>query len=411
MKNEERQLLFCLNAYRLGQKSAELVEDFCNLDWQRFYALAAIHKLGAVVCETLWNVPGFCGSDSQMLTRWQKETVIRTAAQAAKTQRLLRLTKLFEESGISYAVVKGVLCRELYKRPDLRPSGDEDILIMPENLRQCSALLQQHGLECTDNNDSAVTHWLDPQTGLHIELHTELFSSKRASDGLLNECFMQQLSKTTTISVPGGLVRTFVPTYHFFFLVCHAIKHFITGGFGIRTLCDIVTYAEQYREEIDRQVLNDWLEKVGGRIFLEQVLFIGQKYLSVDLADWELSGADDSEAMLEDILEAGVYGQSSMSRRHSGALVLRAAEEGQTRPNLMRAAFPPREQLAGRYPILNEKPALLPFVWLRRLANYGLELIKSPNKENSLRDNIEFGKQRTEMMIQYGIISRDKTKN
>lgn len=78
-----------------------------------------------------------------------------------------------------------------------------------------------------------------------------------------------------------------------------------------------------------------WLEKVGGRIFLDQVLSIGQEYLSVNLADWPRSKPADPAAMLEDILEAGVCGQSSRSRHHSGALVLCAAEEEKTHTNLI----------------------------------------------------------------------------
>lgn len=61
-----------------------------------------------------------------------------------------------------------------------------------------------------------------------------------------------------------------------------------------------------------------------------------------------MSAPAHAAEMLEDILDAGIYGQSTS---HSGALVLRAAEEGQTRPSVIRAAFPPKEQLVGRYPI------------------------------------------------------------
>lgn len=411
MKDEERQLLYCLTAYRLGQKTAQQADNFCAMDWTRLYRLAAVHKLGAVVYETLRGLPGFCGDQIQLANQWRKETVIQAASQCAKTQRLLRLTGALELAGIRYAVVKGALCRELYTRPDLRLSGDEDLFIAPEDYSKCSVVLVQDGMNRVAEKDGPVTHWLDRQTGLHIELHTELFSSKRASDRLLNDCFSQQLSRTVFAAVSGGTVLTFEPTYHFLFLVCHAIKHFIAGGFGIRTLCDIVTFAEQFHCQIDRQAVNTWLEKVGGRIFLDQVLSIGQEYLSVNLADWPLSKPADPAAMLEDILEAGVYGQSSMSRRHSGALVLRAAEEEKTHTNLIRAAFPPKDQLVSRYPILKKKPALLPFIWLCRLGNYGFELIMSPKNDNSLRDSVALGKRRTEMMIQYGIIPRDKTED
>ena len=124
MENEERQLLYCLTAYRLGQETAQQVDNFCAMDWTRLYRLAAIHKLGAVVYETLRGVPGFCGEQTQLAARWRKETMIQAASQCAKTQRLLRLTGALELAGIRYAVVKGALCRELYTRPDLRLSGD-----------------------------------------------------------------------------------------------------------------------------------------------------------------------------------------------------------------------------------------------------------------------------------------------
>ena len=411
MKDEERQLLYCLTAYRLGQKTAQQVGNFITIDWPRLYRLAAVHKLGAVVYETLRGLPGFCREQPQLAARWRRETMIQAASQLAKTQRLLRLTGALEVAGVRYAVVKGALCREMYTRPELRPSGDEDILIAPEDFSKCSAVLIQDGMEHTDEEDGPVTHWLDRQTGLHVELHTELFSSKLASDHLLNSCFSQQLNHTVSMPVSGGTVCTFQPTYHFLFLVCHAIKHFIAGGFGIRTLCDIVTYAEQHQEAIDQDAVYVWLEKANGRVFLDQVLSIGQEFLSMNPKGWAMSAPAHSAEMLEDILDAGIYGQSTMSRRHSGALVLRAAEEGQTRPSVIRAAFPPKEQLVGRYPILEKRPALLPVMWIRRLGAYGLELIKSQKSDNSLRDNLALGKQRTEMMIRYGIIPRDKTKN
>lgn len=167
MKDEERQLPYCLTAYRLGQKTAQQVENFITIDWLCRYRLAAVHKLGAVVCETLRGLPGFCREQPQLAAQWWKETMIQAASQLAKTQRLLRLTGALEIAWIRYAVVKGALCRELYTRPELRPSGDEDILIAPEDFSQCSEVLVQDGMERTDEEDGPVTHWLDRQTGLH----------------------------------------------------------------------------------------------------------------------------------------------------------------------------------------------------------------------------------------------------
>lgn len=66
MKDEERQLPYCLTAYRLGQKTAQQVENFITIDWLCRYRLAAVHKLGAVVCETCEGCPVFVESNHSL---------------------------------------------------------------------------------------------------------------------------------------------------------------------------------------------------------------------------------------------------------------------------------------------------------------------------------------------------------
>lgn len=414
MHTTERQLLSCLKAYRLGQPQAETTEELTAADWPALYRLSAEQKLSPVVYETLYQSQGFCAGDDALSAAWKRDTMIQAATQAARTQKLLGLTSALEEGGIPYAVVKGALCRQLYEKPDLRPSGDEDILISGEDFSRCRGILEAGGMVLHAGGEADdVTHWLDGATGLHVELHTALFSSRRREDKLLNQWFSQSLADTIPVPAAGGALRSLEHTDHFLFLVCHALKHFISGGFGVRTLCDIVTYAERYQNEIDHERVSRQLKEVGGRIFLDQIFAIGRDYLAFDLAacGWSLSGTTDAGEMLEDSLAAGIYGQTSMSRRHSAALVLEAAEECQTRPGIVRALFPPREKLLGRYPILKRAPALLPVMWLRRLGSYGLELVRSAGKENSPGESISLGKKRTEMMVKYGVIPKDKTED
>ena len=410
MDKVERQLLNCLSSYRSGRKQAA-IEKLEQEDWPRLYQAAKKHKLGAVVFETLRSSPEFCAGNGEFAASWQLETILAAAGQTRRTNGLLRITKALEQGGIAYAVVKGAVCRELYDQPDLRPSGDEDILIAASQQEACADILRKDGLEQLEAKDGEpVTHWIDRLTGLHIELHTALMPGRQAAERQLNRYFSEQLDCTIAVPVQEGIVQTLPPTAHFLFLVCHAVKHFIAGGVGIRTISDILTFTERYDAQIDKDAVYSGLENAKGRIFFDQLLAIGQEYLGFDLpgSGWAFSAPPDPAEMLEDILDAGIYGQSSMSRRHSGALVLCAAEEGETRPNLLRAAFPPIEQLVGRYRILQKHPALLPIVWIRRMGSYGLELLRSPGKDNSLRDSLALGRRRTQMMIRYGIISRNQ---
>lgn len=415
MNSVQKQLILCMAAYRQGITDAQLVEGLAREDWKKLYTLAAEQKMGAMVFETLRKNPAFCKGDQALWLRWKQQTLLQTATQAVRSRRILQITTAFREAHIPYALVKGLLCRELYAQPDLRASGDEDLLVSARDWERSRTVLQKCSLTQVANGedaDSDVTHWEDAQTGLHIELHTRLFSNRRQEDAQLNEMFERQLQHTVSISVMDGKVETFQPTYFFVFLVCHAIKHFLTGGFGIRTIADIVTFAEHYRDQIDVPKAEQLLEQLNGRIFLDQLFSVGQRWLGFDLAaaGWRYCGTPCADMMLQDSLEAGVYGQSSLSRKHSAELVLHAAEQTNPWKRLAAVLFPSKEKMLHKYPCLYRQPMLLPLCWLHRLGKYGIEVLCSRQNRNSPRESLLLGKQRAEMMVKYGIFPESKKK-
>lgn len=408
-----QQLLSCLLAFRFGRQ-AETIESFPSADWQQFYRFSNEHKLVPMVYDSLRNCHDFCKDDPSLRVNWKQSAILQAANQAGRTQRLLELTLALEKAGVCYALLKGALCRQLYAQPDLRPSGDEDLFISKDQRGLCGTVFSKHGLTPVNpREEDSVDHWQDAITGLHIELHTSLFDSGWTSEHILNPWFFNALQHTVWAPVEQTQVRTLQPTAHFLFLLAHALKHFITGGFGARTLCDIVTFAQYYDAQINKETVYQLLEQIYGRIFFDQLLAIGRDYLAFDFQalGWTLSGPVNYSDLLEDMLDAGIYGQTSMDRRHSGALALEVVRSGQQKPSLGSALFPAKERLIGRYPVLKQYPILLPAVWVHRIGAYGLELLRSRGNGNSPGKTVSLGKQRTEMMIKYGIIPQTKTKN
>ena len=408
MNSVQTQLLYCLAAYRLGSTPARLVPDLSAEDWVQLRQLAGMHKMAPMVFDALRQAPGFCGGDQEMIRAWKRDTMLQAAGQAMRSARIVQITAAMQKAGIRYAVLKGLVCRELYSSPDLRLSGDEDVLIDPADRTRSHEILAQCG--CTMfMGDEDVTHWQDPSSGLHIELHSRLLSREDPEEDRLNSSMMEQLNHTVPAATAGGPVQTFAPTWHFVFLVCHALKHFLTGGVGIRTLCDIISFAERYQEEIDVPAAEKMLQGISGRVFLDQIFAIGEQWLGFDPAacGWQYSRTPDPEELLLDCLDAGIYGQSSMSRKHSAELVLQAKETGSKRTHLGSALFPPRKNLVRRYPELERWPVLLPVCWVRRIVTYGKEVGRSQGG-NSPLESMAMGRQRTEMMAKYGIINRKK---
>ena len=401
---EQQQLMACLRAY---VENRSLKEAYCctREQWEQLYRIAAIHKMTAVVFDTLGRGAEFCRENPELKQRWRSDAIGQSIGQTTRTQRLLTILAELNRAQIPYALFKGFVCRQMYGKPDMRPSGDEDLLIHPEDRRRCEEALKGMGLVMVSHADEAeVVHWLDRRTSLHIELHSALIPSDWNMAEVLDPYLTQQLDRGYDLEAEGVRVRTLMPTAQMAFLVVHALKHFIAGGFGVRTMADVVVFAKTYDSEIDWAEVRDILEAVHGRVFLEQMLVMGEKYLGVEFwpRGWSRSRDRDEQPMLLDMLNAGIYGQSSMNRRHSAAVLVQYAQ-GSGRPSLRHAMFPPARALKGRYPELEKWPVLLPVAWARRMGHYTAEVLRKRGGESSPSEAVSLARRREDLMRYYRI--------
>lgn len=408
MTAAERQLIGCLRAFCRGEP-ALLVPD---VQPEELYRLAAVQKLMPVVYETLSGTPEAFG-DARL--RWKQETLLSVALQSRRTEAALRLCMALNEADVPYALLKGLICRSLYPHPDHRASADEDLFILPEHRERCEAVLLAQGLTCGDSGE-VESKWSDAASGLAIELHMRLFSNDYAAERRMNAYFSGAAARCEFETISGVPVRTFAPQDHFLLLVCHALKHFHYSGFGLRTLSDMGLFATRYGARFDWSEIRNMLEDVGGMVFCNHVLHICQTQFVYDpvAAGYlpEITGSD--EALLADVLDAGIYGQSTMSRMHSANIVLQNLKtdgQGSGRGGVLHALFPPRAALTSRYPVLKRTPALLPAVWLARIGTYGADLLRGKLSRTSASESIALGKRRTELMKQYGIFEESQTED
>ena len=138
---------------------------------------------------------------------------------------------------------------------------------------------------------------------------------------------------------------------------------------------------------------------------------IGEKWLVFDRKkacypeNWAKLDANGNE-LLADLLEGGVFGDSSMSRKHSSNITLQAVSESRKGKkagvSLIHSLFPERSYMERKYLWLKKYPALLPVSWMMRIAKYGRESRKM--KGNDVKASIEIGTRRVDLMKKYKII-------
>lgn len=386
---------------RAAVRGARFVPDreIAPEEWDALLQMASEHKLLPMVFEAVQ--PLLPPATAAALKRQVRSQVI---LQTVRTQEFLELNRRLREAGATPLVVKGIVCRQLYPKPDHRPSADEDVLIPPEQLELCRRVLEEFGM-ATGETDPEACEFPYRRAGspLYIELHKSLFPKKSQAYGDLNEYFGDPFHLTSEIEVQGKTVLTMHPTDHMAYLIFHAFKHFLHSGFGIRQVCDILLFAETYGESIDWEWVRHSCRSIRAEKFAAALLRIGAEHLGfAPIEPWQELSVDELP-LLADVLGAGVYGSADAERLHSSAITLEAvASEKQARRaknSVLLSLFPPAEKLEHRYPWLKGRPWLLPAAWAGRIAGYLRERRDTPTA-----GALQLGAERIALLKRYDIL-------
>ena len=448
MKNDELPLK--------GVKKDELSEntefsDISPQEWGEIFQLAEKHKTLPLIYESSYQFLTGTAGQIPGIDRIKLRVRQKVLQQAVKTDEFLRLNRFLQENGIRPLVVKGIVCRNLYPMPDHRESADEDLLVFPEQFERCHELLLEWGMQTSASDAERKASYEVPYrkqgSPLYIELHKSLFPAESDAYGDWNQFFEGVHERAAAEQIQGNIVYTFSCTDHFFYLICHAFKHFLHSGFGIRQVCDIIRYASVYGQKIDWYKICDNCKKIRAVKFVASIIKIGVNYLNFrpDEANCPACFTKlevDEQPMLEDLLAGGVYGTADLNRQHSSNMTLDAvAEQKKTAPgalgvasgkkavpgtaaekkaapgapgaaagkkrnrtaqNVWRTVFPAAKKLEGRYPFLRKYPWLLPAAWVDRLLRYRKET--AADKTNSAAEAVKIGNQRIELLRMYDVI-------
>ena len=384
-------------------------------EWLALFQLAEAHHVLPLIYDAVYCCPAAQNSEGELFAPFKKRTVQMVMLQTQKTSEFLRLYEKLRAAGVKLCIVKGIICRNIYPNPDYRISGDEDILIPAEQFPLCHEAMLAYGMTLSepeqDINEVYEVPYGKQGSPIYIELHKSLFPPESEAYGDLNRFFEGVTKRLIEVPVQGSMISTMEYTDHLFYLICHAFKHFLHSGFGIRQVCDIILFANAYGDEIDWARIVKNCSEIRAELFAAALFKIGEKYLSFDAdkacypAVWRELDVDES-AMLNDLLDSGIYGGANMSRKHSSNITLNAVsaqKQGKKSGNhVLKTVFPPAKTLEGRFPYLKEHPYLLPVAWANRLMRYQKELHQTAG--NDAAESIRIGNERIELMKQYGII-------
>jgi len=257
------------------------------------------------------------------------ETVSKVVERGARTTvlqsyRLLFLSKFLigrlEDAGIAVALLKGAATAAYYPEPELRKSGDVDLLLLePEKYNEACSVLKQHGYT-THEEQRALHHVVFTSgDGIEIELHTMLaepFDNNRMNKYLkrkLADCRRNVIRK----DIMGVELPVLADGYHAYELLLHMLQHFLRSGFGLKLLCDWVVLWNQTIPQQEREIYLTLVTESGLKGFSDMITQVCCRYLGLRLenVEWmEMQTSYNVHAFMEEIFEAEEFGKQSADR-------------------------------------------------------------------------------------------------
>lgn len=266
-----------------------------------------------------------------------------------------KLIKLFDDKNIKYIFIKGETLARYYDEPYLRFSSDLDVVIHKDDYDSALNLLEKElGFTVKNRIPSEVT--LVNKENVNIDFHNRFEFDNIKLENLFADSFNDK---------ELDIDRKYI------FLLAHEAKHFITGQLDLRFFIDLFYLRDLINKNIVKSIL------------LDMKLFDFDSALNSYL-DYILSLHEPNEVDLE--LEEFIL--SYAKDKGAGNRVSNNADK---KGYFARHAFPSFKVMKGVFPILEDKPYLLPWYYIVRIVRmlrtdrrkYVLDEFKSINKKNN----------------------------
>lgn len=310
---EEQYLLQCLSKGLMGHKA--LYSDMERAGWEKLVSMAQKHGVQGILYNTLQE-NGIPEDLEQLMERKALQTVVQQ-------YRLLFLTKYIvkklEQEKIEIAVLKGVTIGAYYPVPELRKSGDIDLLLLQTGqVSKAVEIMKAAGFVC---EESIALHHLSFsfKGSISIEMHTMLvepFDNEKAN------AYLRRLLEKKEVSVirkeiMGIELPVLSDPFFAFELLLHMLQHFLRSGFGLKLLCDWVAFWEEKGEFSEKEQYMKLICEIGVKDFADLITNTCVQYLGLDREKIEWMACRErcpTDMFMQDVFRAEEFGKSDNKR-------------------------------------------------------------------------------------------------
>ena len=312
-----------------------------NLD--EVYAVAERHSLrstAAVALEQVMTLPrNFLDGKFKAIRRQSLFDIERSL-----------VLKAFEENGIWYLPLKGILLKDYYPKTFMREMLDNDILCDYTKMERVKELMEGLGYTC---KTFGITHddEYDKAGMLEFEIHRSLFNQKYYPELY---AYFENI-KSRLIKDGNNKYGYHMTDEDFYiFLVCHLYKHYVYDGTGLRSLLDLYVFNRRFDGKLNGKYLNAEFGKLKLTDFerdmrqFAQHIFTGQELSESEIKELEYFISSDTMGSYDNSLRRQLNNDDSAKSK---------------RKYVLKRLFPSFESLKTAHPVVYKYKVLYPF-WI-----------------------------------------------
>lgn len=273
----------------------------------------------------------------------------------------------FEQDGIDYAPVKGLVVKPLYPEPDMRLMGDCDILVRASQFDKIKAAMLDMGF--TYESDESHEYSFISPNGVEFELHHELVPEFEKDlytyfgDGWRFQKPVEGYAHRYEMSREDAFIFSFG----------HFVKHYRLHGAGMKYVLDFRQYLVNY-PDLDVSYIRSELARLNLDTFFDNILRVIDVWFN-DAPSDEVTDFLTDKLFFESVFGNDTNGSLSQALREEENSRIRSGKEKSGQIDASRARrrrwlhniFLPYVDMCQKYPVLKKWAVLLPIFWVVRI--------------------------------------------
>lgn len=141
-----------------------------NIEWDNLINEANAHSITGLLYPALKNIKDN-NISKEVIDKLKRYTFNAAIGQSNHIKRTADILSLFNENNIPVIVLKGLVVREYYPKPDLRTMCDSDVIIHKNDLEKVRKLLLEKGFV---EEEDAGHHIAFLNNSFNLEVHWTL---------------------------------------------------------------------------------------------------------------------------------------------------------------------------------------------------------------------------------------------